>query len=81
MKSKILSVYSDVRRLLFGFALIVTTTQVGQPIALYVGLGYILFALPMCFLGESWQDRLFALLTAASIGFYLSIPLIVSIFV
>lgn len=79
MKSKIIAALSDIRRLLFGFALIVASRMVGEPLTLYVGFGYILFCIPLCILGETWQDRLFALLTAILIVFLISIPLLISI--
>lgn len=79
MKSKLLAALPAVRRLLFGFALAVISVKMGSPIALYVGLGYILFCLPLCFLGSTWQDRLFALLTGAGVGLTLAIPALISI--
>ena len=79
MTSKLLAALSYVRRILFGFALAVISVKMGSPIALYVGLGYILFCLPLCFLGNTWQDRLSALLTGAGVGLILAIPALNSI--
>ena len=79
MKSKILAVLSDVRRLLLSLTVAIVLAKMGTLPALYAGICYILFCIPLCILGETWQDRLFALLTAAWIGFMVAIPFLISI--
>ena len=78
--NRLISVLQSLLRPLFGVALFFSAADAGK-FSFWVPVSYIFLCIPLCWLGKTPQDRLFALLGGVGIALILAIPALVSIVV